>query len=161
MLILSLLLTALFLVMGIGFISQRTAQNRASRAMQARFQATALAEAGLEDAAIKLAKRSNFPPLADETQRVFRYTERLTDETGLEVGTYVVSVDMARSGRPYYIVRLSSTGRIGSVSEPLAEVTLSGEIDISTLIRETEVRSPELNPNRYKFLYLAEGDTSL
>lgn len=159
--ILSLLLTSLFLVMGIGFLSQRAAQNRASKAAQARFQARALAEAGLEDAAIKLAKRSNFPPLADETQRVFRYTERLSDGAGVEVGTYIVAVDMTRAGEPYFIVRLTSTGRVGPAEEPLAELTLSGELDVSSLIRETAIRRPEPNPNRYRFLYLAEGDTNL
>jgi type II secretory pathway component PulK len=62
MLILCLMLSALFLVMVLGMLGSRGPQQEAAAALRQYHQASALAQAGLQDFRVKLAKDLKFPP---------------------------------------------------------------------------------------------------
>ncbi len=158
-LILVLILTTLFLVMGVGFLSQRASQNRAARSGVFVLQARALALAGLNEATAKLSKHRDFPPKWDLTQTRYRYSEEVLGRDGDPFGWYTVTVDTTLAGSPDYILRLSSTGYLGDREEPAAKFSLLGEIDLCPHQRP-DVRVPPLrwtNPDIFEFLYLREG----
>jgi hypothetical protein len=152
----ALILMGLFLIMGIGFLSQRVAQNEAARAFQSQVQAEALAQAGLSDAVTKLAKRSSFPPLEDKDQRLFVYTEPVTDGSGQVVGEYEVTVDMTYAKIPYGIARLTSVGRAGGPGRFVAERSLRAELDISAYQRSPAGNTTP-NADRFHFHYVGDA----
>jgi Tfp pilus assembly protein PilX len=158
-LIFVMLLSLVLLVLGMGFLSQRVAQNRAANLELRGLQARALAEAGLEDARIKLAKRHSFPPLDDLQQTDFRYTETLDDAFGQPAGSYQVRLDTTFADGPNWIARVTSRGWVGPSESPEAENVLFAEIDISEWTRATINRSVYTpNPDRFRVIYLQEGE---
>ncbi len=135
----SLLLCVLLLVLGVGFLGKRAAQSQAAAAEGLAAQARALAEAGLEDARVKLDKDLFFPPPGDVDQDHFSYQEELRDASGANrVGYYLVTVDEARRSAPdppdfHYpsVIVVTSTGCVGQdPKQPQAAVTLRMEIDV-------------------------------
>ena len=152
-LVVALILSVLLLILSIGFLSQRSAQNRAAQATKNQLQARLLAETGLEDALVKLSKRVDFPPLNHVTQSNFDYRNTLKNSSGTGLGSYEVSLDMRYANAPYWIVRVTSTGMVGDPAEPTSAVTLHGELDISEIDRSTYGTNSVLpNPNRYRWL---------
>lgn len=149
----ALTLAGLLLVLGIAFISHRSAQNRAVRAEFDRIQAEAAAEAGLQDAYQKMAKSALFPPLADDSQGSFLYSEDLTDQAGRVVGRYHVTVDMRYANAPYWIVRISSRGIAGAPGDAEFESIVSAEIDVAPLERSSIYRARTPNPELFDILY--------
>jgi type II secretory pathway component PulJ len=152
----ALALAALLLVLCIGFLSQRAAQNRAAKAEQSQLQAAMLAQAGLNDAALKLGKRIEFPPKNHELQTSFEYRSTLTDASGNRLGDYLVVLDLRYMNAPYWIVRVSSTGVLGDALDPSAAVTLQGEFDVSIIDRATWGTVDEI-PNPHRFQWLTVG----
>jgi hypothetical protein len=75
-LIASLLLSSIILLVGLGFWGKRRAQYQATLSQRGQMVALSLAEAGLEEARIKLLKDRNFPPW-QEGQQSFSYRENL------------------------------------------------------------------------------------
>jgi hypothetical protein len=159
-LVLVLLLTGLFLIMGAGFLSQRISQNKAARSGVGMLQARALAEAGIQEAVAKLSKHRDFPPKADFTHRHYSYSEEVLDRNGKSFGWYTVTIDTTLSGSPNWILRLSSTGYLGDRSRPTAKASLVGEIDLCPFQRpDTRVPPRRLsNLRTFEFFYLREGD---
>jgi hypothetical protein len=157
-LIFVLLLSLVLLVMGMGFLSQRVGQNRAANKELRETQARALAEAGLEDVRIKLAKRNGFPPIDGRQQTNFLYVESLRDASGQSLGTYQVDIDATFASGPTWLMRITSRGFVGTPQSPEAEVVLFAEIDVSEWDRAGIVRSIYLvNPDRFRIIYLKEG----
>ena len=143
--------------MVLGFLSHRAAQNAAAKSSQLQIQALALAESGMEDALIKLNKRSDFPPLSDVTQPAFVYSEVLFDKNGDEAGEYVVSIDTSQaSSPPFWFITIASTGRVGPRGSPIAEKKIVGQIDTSKFMRNGTSKSQlkQVNPDFYRFNYV-------
>jgi hypothetical protein len=70
----SLLLSSIILLVGLGFLGKRRAQYRAAQSQRFEMAALSLAEAGLEDARVKLLKDPGFPHW-QEGQSNFSYRE--------------------------------------------------------------------------------------
>jgi hypothetical protein len=160
-LVLTLLLMGIFLIMGMGFLQQRVAQNRAAVAAVEEVQARAIARSGLEDAMAKFRKHHDFPPQSDLAQSRYSYSEQMLDVDGEPVGSYSVSVDTRYAAGKYWLLRLSSTGIVGPASQPLASCTLYAEIDTSQVKRPLGGgwNPPQLpNPNLAKFIVIKQGD---
>ena len=157
-LIFVMLLSMVLLILSMGFLSQRIAQNRAANLGLRSIQARAMAEAGLEDARIKLAKRQSFPPLDDQQQADFAYSETLNNASGLPVGSYRVWLDTSYASGPHWLMRVTSRGWVGASANPEAEVVLFAEIDLSEWERATIGRSVYTpNANRFRTIFLQEG----
>lgn len=135
---LSLLLCVLLLVLGVGFLGKRAAQSAAANSEGLSAAARALAEAGLEDARVKLDKDMFFPPPADEDQKFFSYGEKMTDVAGTTVGFYFVDLDLQFATAPdppdpshSSVIRVTSIGSVGEdPNAPRAMVTLRMEVDV-------------------------------
>ena len=143
-LILTLLLATLLLVGGMAYLCQRQSEARWSQNALNAMQARTLAEAGLEDARLKLGKLHSFPPFADE-QKQFEYSEDIVDFNGRVAGTYTVKIDSrltAESG-PYRVLKVESLGRLGPRSRPLAQRLIYAELDLSPVIRGTNTPNPK------------------
>ena len=137
LLILSLLLCVFLLLCGMAFMGKRAAQYRGAFAMQKGIRARALAEAGLEDARVKLDKDVSFPPPGDRDQTLFTYSETVRDSAGQVVGSYTVTVD-SRWKVPQNppdpnspsVILVTSVGNLGGdPARPEATYALRMEID--------------------------------
>jgi Tfp pilus assembly protein PilX len=144
-LVAALLVSVVLLIAGLGFLGQRAAQNRAVNASILKLRSRALAEAGLQDALQKLSKDGQFPPLYANQQSEFTYLETVAG-----VGNYTVTVDITHRQPPYSVIRLTSTGRVGTPDTPQSDTQLSGELDVAPLTRGTS--NP--NPNFFRLLYV-------
>lgn len=144
-LVLALLLMVVLLLLAMGQLSAREAQYRAAIQASAGAQALALAEAGLEDARVKLNRDEDFPPRGAEDQNLFCYSEVVLDlDDSTVVGRYDVTVDLRWAGGETRVVRLSSVGIAGPVGTPLARRKLTIELDFSETIRGTTTLDPDL-----------------
>ena len=106
--------------------------------MQKAARARGLAEAGLEDARVKLDKDVNFPPPGDVDQTLFTYTEEVRDYSNKIVGYYTVTVD-SRWKVPKNppdptapsVVLVTSVGSLGTDPlKPEASFALRMELDV-------------------------------
>lgn len=149
-LVAALLITALMFAVGVGFLGQRSGQYQAAQEQINYLQALAVADAGLADAYTKLSKDIDFPPLQATDQSVFSYQDDLLDNTGARVGTYRVSIDLEYRNFPFEIVRITSTGILGPVASPTAQVSRTMEIDIAELERGSNPRSRIPNPDIFR-----------
>ena len=138
LLIVAMLLCLMLVVLGMGFLGKRGGQYQAALEQARAGQARAVAEAGIEDAMLKLNKDLFFPPPGDQDQLQFSYSEELTDLKGDVVGTYYVTVDSRRASSPdppdpsypsvYFV---ESRGFLGPDPEhPLAVVRLHMEVNL-------------------------------
>ncbi|MCL5773825.1 MAG: hypothetical protein M1536_05535 [Firmicutes bacterium] len=110
--------------------------------------ARTLAEAGLEEARVKINKDLNFPPEVAE-QSIYSYTEEVVNSDGERIGVYQVSVDMSKDKSPDYYIIITSTGIVGTTDpsdNPLAIRSISARIDTAS-----KERSNPLNDNGYYF----------
>jgi hypothetical protein len=138
-LVLTLMLCTLLMVLGMGLLGSRSAQYRGAAGDLLAAEARALAEAGLEDARVKLDKDLFFPPPTSAEQLEFSYQEAVSaQDDGTVVGFYRVVLDLSRLESPaapdvghpsLYLV--TSTGSLGpDPTKPLARVTLRMEVDV-------------------------------
>ena len=135
-----MMLCLMLVVFGMGFLGKRGPQYGASLAMARATQARALAEAGLEDARVKLDKDLFFPPPGDQDQLLFTYTEAVNDDfTGQLVGYYAVTVDTRWAADPLdppnpkhpSVITVWSKGLLGpDPLHPAAQSSLLMEIDV-------------------------------
>ena len=89
-----------------------------------------LAEAGLEDAVVKLRRDWDFPPRSADDQLVFSYEDTLSNSAGNIIGTYQVQIDRTAMVSDHKVLVVRSKGRLGPSAEPLAERTLEIEFDM-------------------------------
>lgn len=154
LLVVAMLLCLMLVVMGMGFLGKRGGQYQAALEQARAAQARALAEAGIEDAMLKLNKDLFFPPPGDGEQTQFSYSEELRDVGGELVGTYFVTVDSRRASSPdppdpsYPSVFLvESRGVLGKDPEhPLAVVRVRMEVDLD----EGDPQGVEENAEPYR-----------
>lgn len=143
-----LMLTVLFLIIGIGFISSKASIYKGVGQSGAEAQAEALAEAGMEDARVKLDKDPYFPPAGGLDQVVFSYSEDLADTAGNVVGSYEVQIDDTHKIYPFGVLKIRSIGRVGPRDAPTAQHTIEAELDVSPFDRSDPAVS---NPRNFKF----------
>ncbi len=144
-LVFSLLLLLLMALGGMILLGQRAAQYRAAALAPKTALARALAQAGLEDARVKLEKDLNFPPPGDLNQVLFSYEEAVRDLDGQLVGHYFVTVD-GRHRVPEQppaayapsLVVVTAMGRAGPDPEaPEAVYGLRMEVDVDDYYQDS------------------------
>ena len=118
----ALLLASIVLLVGLGFLSKRRAQYQATLSQRNELMALALAEAGLEDARLKLLKDHSFPPYHDG-QNSFSYRENLGG------GSYEVQIHRYFGTDDSELVVIESRGAAGPPERPDARRWLQAEMD--------------------------------
>ena len=150
MLILSLLVGLLILLVCGGMVYRRSRQNQTANDSANAAGALALAEAGLEDARVKLDKDDDFPPLGAIDQRIFSYVETVVDLDGsTPLGSYEVTVDSRWKAPPCQILRITSTGSLGDPGAPRARRSVTVELDVAPMLRSNPLAN---NPNYFRFI---------
>ena len=130
LLLMSLLLMAIIAVLGVGFATSRQRRYSAAARAVALAQAKALAQAGMEDARLKIERDVAFPPQVSLDQTSYSYVENVTAGT-TTLGHYVVTVNTAFAVPPCYTLRVQSEGMVGDSNKPSATFTIAAEFDIS------------------------------
>jgi hypothetical protein len=166
LLIITFFLAIILLVMGIAVLTMQ--QNRHKGALLARrgLQAKMVAEAGIEDARIKIQKDIHFKPRAGDLTYYF-YSESLKDPSdGSIVGRFEVTVDYTKSSfdpayapssqaqyyaYPFYIVRVRSLGIIGETDNPAAKREIIADIDVCPVNRDAS-NYAQTNPHFYQVI---------
>lgn len=149
-----LILLVLLLVAGIAFLGARVLQYRSSVDAASTAQALALAEAGLEDARVKLEKDYHFPPPGSDEQLTFTYTEDLPEVTSGAPASYEVTVDTTYTDPPYSLIQVTVIGTVGPRDKPLARRKLTAEYDVGVWDRQ---HPDQPNPTLGKFINLTDG----
>ena len=163
-LIFALLLSALLLVLGVGFMAQRGLEYGTVSEVQDRAQARELALAGLEDARVKLEKDPFFPPGGAVGQNTFTYSEDVMDpeDASRMVGIFSVTVDLSHKEEPYRIVCIQSIGQVVERRAPdapqRAAYRIYAEIDVASFERGGAPNAP--NPRLYQYINWRELDVS-
>ena len=129
-LVMALFVVAIIFVAGLGFAGQSKAQYQAALQAGRAAEAMSLAEAGLEDAVVKLRRDWDFPPRSADDQLVFSYEDTLSNSAGNIIGTYQVQIDRTAMVSDHKVLVVRSKGRLGPSAEPLAERTLEIEFDM-------------------------------
>lgn len=145
----ALLLISLLFLLGLGVASQGASRYQQAAWMEKQVAARALAEAGLEDARVKLLKDWAFPPPTSLLSSSFTYTEQVQDLDGNLVGTYTVELDYALMPDPHRIMKVRSTGELGPPGERRVRRTLEAEVDMSATLRSSPTTP---NPDYVHFL---------
>ncbi|MCA9790419.1 MAG: hypothetical protein KC910_01435 [Candidatus Eremiobacteraeota bacterium] len=145
----ALLLISLLFLLGLGVASQGARRYQQAAWMEKQVAARALAEAGLEDARVKLLKDWAFPPPTSMLSDSFGYTEQVQDLDGNLVGTYTVELDYELMPDPHRLLKIRSTGELGPPGERRVRRVLEAEVDMSATLR-TNAATP--NPNYIHFL---------
>lgn len=151
LLVVALLVLGVALVAGMGLMTSQIASYRGVSAVEGAAQALALAQAGLEDARLKMERDYQFPPRGDgnfmedtspnaQGQTLFTYCEDVR-VGGKRFGSYQVSIDTSFVTE-YKFTRIISNGIIGPLEAPIAQRTLKVDID-------TNVGDASRNSSRY------------
>lgn len=127
LLVFALMLTILITVIGFGMLSAFKGNYAASRAALESIQARNLARSGMEDIRAKLSRNPFFPSGVGDEQRVFSFSEVVTDFDGKEIGSYRVSVDRTYRDT-HHVILVESTGIAGQTEGNGARHTLYGEL---------------------------------
>ena len=142
LLIVALLVLGVALLAGMGLMTSQVSNYRGVQSAEDAAMALCLAQAGLEDARLKLERDPLFPPRGDgnlmdpdigdkpQEQSLFTYSEDYFVE-GKKIGSYRVSIDMSFAPR-YQFVRVISNGLMGLSEAPTAQRVLKLDLDIST-----------------------------
>ncbi len=139
--IMSLLLLAMLLVLGIGMATQSARRGEGTRSLGEELAARAAAEAGLEDARVKLLKDPGFLP--SETLEEMSYSEVLTDLAGQPYARYTVTLDFRLRGDPHRLLRIISVGDVGAEGSSRVRRTLEAEVDLSLRLRDDSAVNPD------------------
>ncbi len=148
---------SLVLVVVLGLLGARALEYSSTTRMQQVLMAQGLAEAGMENARVKLEKDMFFPPLGGYGQTAFAFSEDMTDPANplITVGSYTVMVDCLKRESPYCVVRLQSVGSAGDRLNPRARYRIYAEIDVSSYNRATNLAP---NPTLFRYILWREGD---
>ena len=154
-LILSLFIVTFISVLALAFLGAGPLNYRTAMTVTREQQVHWLAVSGIEDARIKIQRDSDFPPPMGEEGLYFSYSEQVTElGTTTPLGSYEVTVDKSHSKAPYFLVIISSTGRLDRQGEEMKN-TIRAEIDISPTDRRSG-HEDEDNPNFYKIVNWSE-----
>ncbi len=151
------MLCTLLLIIGMGFVAQRSLEYGSVSELQDKAQARQLAMAGIEDARVKLEKDPFFPQVGGFGQPDFTYSEELKDPSDSSlVGIYKVTIDVRLKEEPFRVVRILSAGYAGpDRANPLATYTIYAELDVATFDRE---KPGSENPKLFRFIDWREQD---
>jgi len=173
----ALLMTSVFLVMGMALLTSRSGVYSASAMESQSAQVRLLARAGLQDARIKLGKDVAFPPTLGN-RPLYTYSEDVHDpETHALVGRYIVTLDTSwrdlptdDEGRYVYprgTVLITSWGYLLDADRRvLASHRVVAQVDLAPKRREDDTRKDEsrpgdadyyTNPNVNRLLRLEDG----
>jgi hypothetical protein len=119
MLIISLLLGILLLVLTLALMARDAQRQGQVHQFGRSTQALELAEAGLEDARVKLDKDLRLPLRGDAVQTLINYTETLPDQPQ---ASYTVTIDWSQSAPPIEQIKVTSRGAFESYSRTLVEL---------------------------------------
>ena len=128
LIVVALLVLGVALVAGMGLMTSQVSNYRGVKAVEDAAQALCLAQAGLEDARLKLERDLDFPPKGDPGQTLFTYSEDVL-LAGKRIGAYRVSIDTALQSSDYDMIRIISTGLVGPGEDPSAQRTLKVDLD--------------------------------
>lgn len=131
-----LLFLSLLLIMGMAMLASQALRYRGAVAAREGALALSLAEAGMEDARVKLQKDPDFPPPGAPEQKTFSYAEELLSPDGRPVGRYVVMLDALYAPPPHQVLRVRATGTVGERGQRGASRTIYGELDLARKLRE-------------------------
>jgi len=132
LLVLVLLLTAVLLVLGGGFLSTKSQEANSARLSFDSVKARNMAYSGLETARVRLLNDASFPPSTlSPLSEVFEVAEvvRNIDDTE-EVGRYQLHCDRRWEPEPYQILRVRSIGQVGDENGNPVRYTLIGEFSL-------------------------------
>jgi type II secretory pathway pseudopilin PulG len=149
-----LLTMTIILILGMAFLSQKSSQYESAVRNREAFQAHALAQAGLVDFRQKMAKDRSFPPKRPEGSDQYQYTEFLTDLADEPYGGYKITVDTSKNIRPYWVIRVTSFGFLGSAETPRSQASIYAEMDAAVQDRSDP---GELNPGYREWLIYQNG----
>ena len=125
-----LLMLAVLMTLALAVLTSKVMQYRGAVLTAEAALAQSLAEAGLEDARIKLSKDLAFPPLEASPQAVFfSYSEEVTDFDGNRVGSYTVYIQELVAGAPDHTVRVVSVGTSGQPGLATVKRAVQAEFD--------------------------------
>jgi len=149
LLVVVILFSMMLLVLGIYLLDIKVIQYRTSVLEGDYFIARGLAEAGMEDARAKLNRDAAFPPLIGD-RMVFTYQDPVTDpDSGENIGTYVVTINLAKVEAPDYLVGISSLGLVGDPDKPRAQRELNALLDVSEKDRDAPLQP---NPEYFRLI---------
>lgn len=133
--VVAILVTVLLAVIGFGLLASQSIQARGAHLVPLVSQARALAEAGMEDARVKLEKDPWFPFPAGDEQSVISYTEELSSISapGDVLGSYTVTVDRSHRRLPSRLMLVTSVGTVGEIRNPRARYVLRAEYEVDTM----------------------------
>ncbi|MBI3924721.1 MAG: hypothetical protein HY319_04210 [Armatimonadetes bacterium] len=151
-----MLLMTVLLILGMAMLSQKSSQYEAAVRAREAAQARAVAQAGLEDARMKLTKDFGFPPVNLSDDEGFTYTEPLTGLDGQEIGSYRVTLDRRLLGPPHLILQITSVGVVGARERPRSRVQLYAEVDMARQDRQNPALA---NPDFLKWVVYLEQAT--
>ena len=150
LLVITLLLGVILFIVGLAFLGKRAPQYKAAEQASLSVLAHAMAEAGMEDARVKLEKDNRFPPPGVGGQLLYTYSGNIYAADAVTVvGSYTVSIDSTYAKGPYSIRKVSSVGNSGPRSQIVARQRITAELDIAVQDRNTPA-----NPNPTMFHYL-------
>lgn len=157
-LIATLFLVLFLFILGLGFLGRRAPlyDSAVYGVLEAR--ALAIAQAGIEDARVKLNHDHDFPPPGDEEQEVFSYRETLLDVDGAAIGHFDVAVDTSRRAAPVSLIWVTSSGVAQQPGRPRVQArkVLRAEFEVSLLLRGSDFGDQIPNPNYLRLLNLEE-----
>ncbi len=151
----ALLVMTMLLIMGMAFLSQKSAQYEAVVKSGLANQARAIAQAGLVDFKLKVAKSRSFPPPRPKGQTLYSYTEDFSDIDGRPHGFYTITCDSKLDRTPYWLLQVTSEGVLGSRAEPRARFRIYGELDLSSTLRNAPSQP---NPTYRQWILFRDGD---
>lgn len=138
----ALVLLTLIFILGLGFLSRRSAEYQVANLQITRAQARELAMAGLEDARAKLDRDYFFPPQLEVKQRAFQYAELVYDLDDVSLlGSYEVIVDQTYNVEPYRVITVQATGMAGY--PPRSRYQVQAELDASPKVRGGTADNPD------------------
>lgn len=130
LLVVVLLLMGIVLVGGLALLARSSHQYSAASAAADSLQAEQFAYAGMESARVRIDKDPNSPPASG--QNSFTGWEAVYDvDNTTVVGYYMLTVETAWQYKPYYTIRVCSTGLVGTPSAPRAKHRIRAELDIN------------------------------
>lgn len=144
----ALLMTSLFLIMVLGYMSRAPLQRLAAFQTVYQIQARQIALAGMEEARIRIVGDIHLVPSTTTLQRDVK-----DPNSGAIIGSYLVTLDYSWSHAPWQVVQLESEGFLGPSLAPTARYVLRASIDLDPNNRS----GPGANPNFYNLVRWRES----
>ncbi|MBX3169611.1 MAG: hypothetical protein KF760_19570 [Candidatus Eremiobacteraeota bacterium] len=151
LLVLALFMVTFISVLALAFLGSAPLGYRTALSGTFEQQSRWLAQAGIEDARLKLERDPLFPPPEGDEGKFYSYSEEVRElGGGATVGTFDVVIDQSCAEAPYALVRIISTGRLVRQGAEIRK-TICAEIDINAKDRRAGHESED-NPNLFRIV---------